>query len=103
MIAVSPSLTPLPECTYLLQAQGDSLHDEWILNGDLLVIEARQEIQPGEIILGLINSQDTVLKRYFPEGQYLRLQSQQPQVPPFTVHHEHITIQGALVGLIRTY
>lgn len=103
LIAVPASMAPLSDHTYLLQAQGDSLHEEWILDGDLLLIEARQEIQPGEIILGLINQQDTVLKRYYPEGQNLRLESQHPQVPPLTVQIAHISIQGVMTGLMRMY
>lgn len=102
MIAIPASLVQTHENTYILQTQGDSLQDEWIQDGDLLLIEARQDIQPGEIILGLIN-QHTVLKRYYPEGQYIRLESQHPPVTSLTVRYEHIVIQGVLVGLMRMY
>lgn len=103
MIAVPHSLIHTPENTYILQVQGDVLQDEWIQDGDLLLIEARQDIQPGEIILGLINQTDTVLKRYYPEGQYIRLESQKIDVSSLIIRLEHIIIQGALVGLIRMY
>jgi repressor LexA len=103
MIAVPSSLVVVAENTYILKTQGDALQDEWIRDGDLLLIEARQDIQPGEIILGLINQHDTVLKRYYPEGQNIRLESQHPHVPSLTVRDEHILIQGVLVGLIRIY
>lgn len=103
MIAVPHSLVHNFENTYILQVQGDALHDEWIQDGDLLLIEARQDIQPGEIILGLINQTDTVLKHYYPEGQYIRLEGQQVHVSSLIVRTEHIVIQGALVGLLRMY
>lgn len=103
MITVPSSLVHNPDHTYILQTQGDSLQDEWILDGDLLLIESRQDIQPGEIILGLINQHDTVLKRYYPEGQYIRLESQHPNIRPLTVRTEHISIQGVMVGLLRMY
>lgn len=102
-LAVPLYLVLAPENTYILQVQGDALQDEWIQDGDLLLIEARQDIQPGEIILGLINQNDTVLKRYYPEGQYIRLESQHAQIPSLTVRDEHISIQGVLVGLLRMY
>ncbi len=102
-IVVPSSLVHAPDNTYILQVQGDALLDEWMQDGDLLLIEARQDIQPGEIILGRINQNDTVLKRYYPEGQYIRLESQQSQIPSLTVRYEHIQIQGVLVGLIRLY
>lgn len=103
MIAIPPSLVHSPESTYILQVQGDALHEEWIQDGDLLLIEARQDIQPGETILGLINQTDTVLKRYYPEGQYIRLESQESDTHSLIVRSEHIVIQGALVGLVRMY
>lgn len=101
LIVVPASFVHAPDNTYILQTQGDSLKEEWILDGDLLLIEARQDIQPGEIVLGLINQHNTVLKKFFPEGQYIRLESQQANIPPLTVKHEHISIQGVLIGLLR--
>jgi repressor LexA len=103
MISIPVSLIQAHENTYILQTQGDSLRDEGILDGDLLLIEARQDVQPGEIVLGLINQHDTVLKRYYPEGQNIRLESQHPSIPSLTVRYEHIVIQGVLISLLRMY
>lgn len=103
MIAVPRSLVQTPDNTYILQAQGDSLQNELIQDGDLLLIEVREDIQPGELILGLINQTDSILKRYYPEGQYIRLESQDKETDSLIVRSEHISIQGALVGLIRIY
>jgi len=103
MIAVPHSLAHTFEQTYILQVQGNALQEDAIQDGDLLLIEARQDIQPGEVILGLINQTDTVLKRYYPEGQYIRLENQRNNVHPLIIRYEHILIQGALVGLIRSY
>ena len=102
-IAVPSSLIHDSENTYILQIQGNTLHEEGIHNGDLLLIEARQDIQPGEIILGIINQHDTILKRYYPEGTHIRLESQNPHIPSLTVRNEHILIQGVLISLLRVY
>jgi repressor LexA len=103
IIEIASSLVRDVENTYLLRVQGELLADEGIYDSDLLLIEARQDVQAGEIILGLINQHDTVLKRYYPEGLYIRLESQHPNHPPLTLRHEHIAIQGILVGLMRIY
>lgn len=103
LVSVPSSLVNHPENTYLLQVQGDALHEDLIVDGDLLLIEARQNVQPGEIILGLINQTVTVLKRYFPEGQSIRLESHHSQHVPLTVRCELISIQGVLTGLVRMY
>lgn len=102
-LTVPPSMINSPENTYVLRAQGDSFQDEFIQDGDLILVEARQEIQPGETILGLINQHDTVIKRYYSEDQYVRLESQHKNHFPLTIHREHIFIQGVLVGLLRAY
>ena len=86
-----------------LTVQGDSFRDEAIQNGDFLLIEARQDIQPGEIMLGLINQTDTLLRRYFPEGQSIRLESQNSQIRPLIIRSDNTLIQGALIGLLRLY
>lgn len=103
MVAVPNSLVHTPEHTYILQVQGDALQEEGILDSDLLLIESKQDIQPGETILGLINQQDTVLKHYYPEGQYLRLEGRKPETPSLIIRNQHIAIQGVLTGLIRIY
>lgn len=103
LLAVPLSLVHHPEDTYILQVQGNALEEESILSGDFLLIETRQDIQAGEIILGLINQHDSILKRYFPEGQSVRLESQHSQHSSFTVRNEHILIQGVLIGMFRVF
>ena len=102
-LSVPASLVHSPDNTYLLQVQGDSLHDEGIHHSDLLLIEARGNILAGELILGLINQHDSILRRYYPEGHYIRLESQNKHTPSYTIKSDHIMIQGVLVGLIRMY
>ncbi|WP_068470092.1 transcriptional repressor LexA [Candidatus Protochlamydia phocaeensis] len=103
MLAVPAFLVHNPENTYLLKAQGDSLQDELIQDGDLLLIEARSDIQAGETILGLINQQDSIIKKYYPEGQYIRLESHLPHHQSLTLRPDQMVIQGVLIGLIRAY
>lgn len=102
-IAISTSLVPCPENTYILQAQGNMLQTECIQDGDLLMIETKREAHDGEIILGLINQQDTVLKRFFAEGEFVRLENQNSKNDSLTIHRDHILIQGILVGLLRVF
>ena len=52
--AIPESLVHDPENTYVIKAKGIGLQEEFILEGDLLIIEARQEAMPGETIIALI-------------------------------------------------
>lgn len=103
LIDVPKFLVPHAESTYLLRAQGESLHEELIGDGDLLLIEARQEAQAGELIIALVNQHDAIVKHYYPEGQYIRLESAHTQLKPLILRHEDLLIQGAIIGVIRTY
>lgn len=100
-LGVPSFLAPYPEKTYLLRAQGNGLRDECISEGDLLLVEARSEAQMGEMIIGRINKYETIIKRYYPEGQYIRLEGGVQD--PLILKSEQLLIQGILVGVIRAY
>ncbi len=102
-IAVPESLVHAPEKTYALRVMGDSLMDEMIAEGDLLLVEARQQAHAGETVVAVINQHETIVRRYYPEGPYARLPSRHPQHHPLIIKHEELTIQGVLVALLRTY
>ncbi len=102
-ISIPSSMVPSPDTTYILRAQGMQLQEELILEGDFLIVETRQDIHPGETIIGLVNEHDTIVKRYYPEGQYIRLESQDSNQPPLILRTDHIIIQGVLIGLLRNY
>lgn len=103
LLTIPAFLVPHPEHTYILQIQGEGLQEEAIFDGDLILLEARQEAQTGETILALINQHDTTIKRYYPEGQYIRLEGRHLNSHPHILRADHLKIQGVLVGLIRSY
>lgn len=102
-ITVPRGLVPAPEKTYALRVQGDSLSEEMIADGDLLLVEARQEAHPGETIVALINGHDTIVKKYHPEGAFIRLLSSYAQHHPIILRPEDILIQGVVIGLLRLF
>lgn len=103
MVKVPSSLVRSPENTYVLKAKGETLSEERIADGDLLIVEARQEAHIGEIILATLNSYDTIIKRYFSEGIYVRLEGSCDQHQPIILNKDDLMIQGILIGLIRSY
>lgn len=102
-IAIPEFMVHVPEKTYVLRARGDNLQEEMISDGDLLIVEARENAQPGETVLALINHHDTIIKKYFPEGQYVRLAGHNPHHQPIILRQEDVVIQGVLVGMIRLF
>ncbi len=102
-LAVPKHLVRVPDKTYVLQIKGDLLNEELIAEGDLLLVEARQEAQPGDTVVAVINQHDTIVKRYYPEGSHVYLTGWNPQHKPIVVKEEDIRIQGIVVGLIRSF
>jgi repressor LexA len=102
-VAIPEFMVHDPEKTYVLKAKGDSFQEEMIANGDLLLIEARETPLPGDTVAALINQHDTIVKRYFPEGPYVKLIGNNPHHHPIILRREDIVIQGVLVGLFRLY
>lgn len=100
---VPQSFVPIPERTYALSMQGDFLTEEMIADGDVLLVEARQHALPGETVIALINNTDTIVKKFYPEGDRIRLLSTYTQHNPIILHQEDVLMQGIVVGLIRRY
>lgn len=89
--------------TYALRAKGDSLNEEMIADGDILIVEVRQEAHPGETVVALINSHDIIVKKYYPEGNFVRLLGSQSHQHPILLRHQDIAIQAVVVSLLRLY
>jgi repressor LexA len=92
-----------PDKTYIFRIMGDALMDEHMMDGDLILVEARHEANPGETVLATLHHDEIVIKQYYLEGPYVKLISQSALHPPCIVHESELNIQGILVGLIRSY
>lgn len=102
-LAVPEFLVHNPEITYVLRARGSLLNDEMILDGDLLLVETRSDPSDGETIIYSTKKQNTAIRQYHPEGNYVRLLSRSPHSPPLMVRHEDLLVHGVLVSLMRLY
>ncbi len=87
---------------YVLKVVGDSMIDEGIHDGDFVVVSSREAAEPGEMVVALVGS-DATLKRFFPEGELVRLQPANPTMQPIRVPAREVTVQGIVVGLMRRF
>lgn len=101
-IAIPRHFIHSPEKTYALQVKGNSLNEELIADGDVLLVEARQTAHAGETVVALINGHDTIIKKYYPEGSNIRLIGCHIHQDAILLRPEDITIQGILIGLWRS-
>ena len=87
---------------FVLEVQGDSMIDEGIHDGDLVVVLRREEARRGEMVVALVEDEAT-LKRFYPEGEKVRLQPSHPEMEPIWVPAASLRIQGIVVGLMRRF
>ena len=92
-----------PQKTYALRVKGDSLNEEMIADGDLLLVEVRQQTQPGETVVALINGTDIIVKKMFKEGAYIRLQGALTTHTPILLREEDISVQAVVTCVVRVY
>lgn len=88
---------------FLLRAFGDSLQEEFILEGDLLVLEKREQAEDGEVALVAVNGKDLFIRKVYDEGGTFRLESQQSHIKPLLLKEALVTIQGILISVFRVY
>jgi len=89
---------------YVLRVVGDSMIEEGIHDGDLVVVQSREEAEPGEMVVALVGNEAT-LKRFYPEKKQrrVRLQPANPQMKPIYVPAGDVRVQGIVVGLMRRF
>lgn len=87
---------------YGLEVQGDSMVDQLVGDGDILVVERRRHADRGQMaVVHLKDSNTATLKRVYPEGERVRLQPSHPTLPPIYVDARDVDIQGRVVAIIR--
>lgn len=105
----APETIALPETmlgrgeTFVLRVQGDSMIDELIRDGDLVVVESRETAENGETVVALVDGGDVTLKRFYREGDRVRLQPANPAVRPLVLPADEVRIQGVVIGVVRRY
>jgi repressor LexA len=88
---------------FALQVRGESMRDEHIIDGDYVIIESTQTARQGEIVVALIDGSETTLKRYYREGDQIRLQPSNREMGPIYAPAGSVAIQGRVLGVLRRY
>jgi repressor LexA len=88
---------------FALEVRGESMQDEAILDGDYVLVEKKKTAHDGDIVVALIESTDATLKRFFREGENIRLQPSNPAMKPIIVPAASVEIQGRVIGVLRKY
>jgi repressor LexA len=90
--------------TYVLRVRGESMIDEQIRDGDFVVVNERQSVDNGEMVIAMLSGSSATVKKFYRERDgRIRLQPANETMAPMYVHENDITIQGVVVGVLRRY
>jgi repressor LexA len=79
------------------------MRDDHILDGDFVLVEKTSSARQGEIVVAIVRGSDTTLKRFYLEGETVRLQPANAEMKPIYVPARHVAIQGRVLGMMRKY
>lgn len=85
---------------FALRIIGSSMVGAGILEGDFVIVKAQADANPGDIVVALLEDEATV-KRFYPDGEQIRLQSENPSIAPRIVNADVVQILGKVIGVHR--
>ncbi|HLU38234.1 MAG TPA: transcriptional repressor LexA [Planctomycetota bacterium] len=95
-------LIPTGANYYLLQVRGNSMIEDHIADGDLVVVEGKRPPRNGDVVVAILPDEEATLKRYYrePDGR-VRLQPANAEMEPIYV--DEVEIRGVVRGVVRRF
>jgi repressor LexA len=84
---------------YALKVEGDSMIDECIFDGDLIIAKKQSIADNGDTIVAIIDDNEATLKKIYIEKDNIRLQPANPKYEP--IYRKEVEIRGVVVKIIR--
>ncbi|MEN6441570.1 MAG: transcriptional repressor LexA [Syntrophobacter sp.] len=87
---------------FALRVKGDSMIDDGIRDGDILVITRQPLAENGQTVVALVNGESTV-KKFYHNGNEIELRPANENMKPIRVAADAVEIVGVVMGLLRNY
>ena len=101
-IVVPKNKIPPSSKVYALRVVGDSMIDENIKDGDVVLVRHQETAENGQKVVALINNQEATLKTFYKEQNRIRLQPANKNMEPLIFRNgRDISIQGVVLDVIR--
>lgn len=84
---------------YALRVRGNSMIEEGIFDGDIVIIQQQKIADNGQTVVAIINQNEATLKKFYREKDRIRLQPANPTL--FPIYTDEIEIRGVVVKIIR--
>ncbi|MCC6790670.1 MAG: transcriptional repressor LexA [Thermomicrobiales bacterium] len=88
---------------FALRVKGLSMIDAFINDGDVVVLRKQETCENGETVaVWLRDQRETTLKKFYLEGDRVRLQPENRTMEPIYTPAENVEVQGRLVTVVRS-
>jgi len=101
-IAVPRSKLPKNGTLFALRVKGDSMTDENIEDGDIVVAKRQPVAENGQRVVALIDNQEATLKKLYREKGRVRLQPANQNYDPIIVRNNQLQVQGVVVDIVKS-
>ena len=103
-IEVSPDLPRRYGQLYGLSVTGSSMIDALIDDGDVVIVNPTSQAANGETVVAwLKNEEEVTLKKFYLEGDRVRLQPANSQMEPIYCDAGNVEVHGKVVAVIRKF
>ncbi len=101
-IAVAKTKLPKNGDFYALQVSGNSMIDENIKDGDIVLVKQQEVAKNGQRVVALIDNYEATLKKFFKERNQIRLQPANSAYEPIIIRKDRdVKIQGVVIDIIQ--
>src|SRR3989344_2954816 len=101
-IAVAKTKLPKNGDFYALRVSGNSMIDENIKDGDVVLVKQQEVAENGQRVVALIDNYEATLKKFYKEHDQVRLQPANSAYEPIIIRKDRdIKIQGIVIDVIQ--
>ena len=86
---------------FIFQIKGDSMVNAGMLDGDFIIVDRKNTISDEEIVLALLYKEYPTVKRFFKDGDKIRLQAENDFMDPIVLDNSQVDIIGIATGVFR--
>lgn len=87
---------------FVLRVKGDSMVEDAILDGDLVVLQRKGEYRNGDRVVALLDGEEVTLKEFRRDAKGVWLIPHNPALKPKCYAPDRVEVQGLLVGVMRS-
>lgn len=95
-------LVPPGSDVYVLRVRGNSMIEDSIRDGDMVLVERRNDPAQGETVVAVLPGETATLKRYYRESDgRVRLQPANATLSP--IFTDEVEVRGVVIGVLRRF